>query len=378
MMSLKHFKLHGTPATYCAHPRQGGIWNFGGGEIAVIHRHAGCCYQTEQDAGHSPPGAHARAHYLLQRSMDAGKTWPGDLEVAVFDEAVPEPFRCARLFDEGKRQEIDLSDPNAIVMFGTSWPGWVCFAIRSGDRGKTWEYKPTIVQPPAGLDRCHKDNHPLICLGDDRLVGAVQCGPDPPGPWLYETTDNGLTWRPLTQIVGDTGSGPPTYAGLLKLPDGRLSCYTYVKADMKSYLQVNTSDDEGQSWDHPRQIVSEAGKATWATASSAGAMNSTSQPEGATPYRSPWPLLLRDGRIVVIFARRAQPYGIGAILSEDLGETWSDEMVIRSDGSCPDLGYPVATELADGKIFTAYYFCIEDGNRFGGSRFIGASCIELG
>ena len=53
-------------------------------------------------------------------------------------------------------------------------------------------------------------------------------------------------------------------------------------------------------------------------------------------------------------------------------------MVIRSDGSCPDLGYPVATELADGEIFTAYYFCIEDGNRFGGSRFIGGSCIELG
>ena len=60
-------------------------------------------------------------------------------------------------------------------------------------------------------------------------------------------------------------------------------------------------------------------------------------------YRSPWPMLLRDGRIVVIFARRKAPNGIGLIVSEDDGRTWSDEVILRNDAPSSDLGYPVAT-----------------------------------
>jgi hypothetical protein len=33
--------------------------------------------------------------------------------------------------------------------------------------------------------------------------------------------------------------------------------------------------------------------------------------------------------------------------------------------------------LEDGRIFTAYYFTLEDGNRFGGARFIGASFFRI-
>ena len=50
---------------------------------------------------------------------------------------------------------------------------------------------------------------------------------------------------------------------------------------------------------------------------------------------------------------------------------------MRADGSGIDLGYPVATELDDGTIFAAYYFCVDDGNRFGGSRFIAGSFFRL-
>ena len=84
-------------------------------------------------------------------------------------------------------------------------------------------------------------------------------------------------------------------------------------------------------------------------------------------YRAPWPMRLRDGRIVVIFGRRKPPFGIGLIYSEDDGATWSAEAVIRDDGSGADLSYPVATELDDGRIFTAYYFMQDDGNGFGGT-----------
>ena len=75
---------------------------------------------------------------------------------------------------------------------------------------------------------------------------------------------------------------------------------------------------------------------------------------------------LRDGRIVVLFARRTRPAGIGLFVSEDDGATWSAEAIVRDDGSGGDLGYPVATQLDDGRIFTAYYFMEDDGNNFGG------------
>ena len=87
---------------------------------------------------------------------------------------------------------------------------------------------------------------------------------------------------------------------------------------------------------------------------------------------------LRDGRIIVLFGRRKPPFGIGLIVSEDDGATWSAEAIIRADGSGPDLGYPVATQLDDGRIFTAYYFMEDDGNNFGGTRYIAGSTFLLG
>jgi hypothetical protein len=108
-------------------------------------------------------------------------------------------------------------------------------------------------------------------------------------------------------------------------------------------------------------------------------------------HRSPTPLVLRDGRILILFARRISPRrGIGAIVSEDGGANWSPDMILRDDPSVStttkvrgvpcdysDIGYPLATELEDGRIFTAYYFLVNDGNNFGGSRFIAGSFFRI-
>jgi hypothetical protein len=88
-------------------------------------------------------------------------------------------------------------------------------------------------------------------------------------------------------------------------------------------------------------------------------------------------LRVRDGRIVVIFARREYPPSIAAIWSEDDGKTWSDEAIIRDDANGSDIGYPVATQLDDGRVFTAYYYQLADGNAFGGTCFIGGSFFGL-
>ena len=80
---------------------------------------------------------------------------------------------------------------------------------------------------------------------------------------------------------------------------------------------------------------------------------------------------------MVIFGRRQPPFGMGVLVSEDDGETWSAEAVLRADASDRDLGYPVATELNDGRIFTSYYYMEDDGNCFGGTRYIASSVFRL-
>ena len=64
-----------------------------------------------------------------------------------------------------------------------------------------------------------------------------------------------------------------------------------------------------------------------------------------------------------MFARRSVggPRGILGVASDDLGETWSREFVLRGDSYTWDCGYPVMTELSNGRLFTAYYITAHDG-----------------
>ncbi|MBQ8294855.1 MAG: exo-alpha-sialidase [Clostridia bacterium] len=65
---------------------------------------------------------------------------------------------------------------------------------------------------------------------------------------------------------------------------------------------------------------------------------------------------LKDGRILASFGKRDEPCGIRAVVSEDDGATWSEQLVIRDDGMDWDLGYPCSVELKNGNILTVYYF----------------------
>ena len=150
-----------------------------------------------------------------------------------------------------------------------------------------------------------------------------------------------------------------TYAGVHRLPDGRLICCMYqIPPEMPC---VAFSDDDGMTWSPPRFVTSPGCH-----------FGAVSDPEPERPlhdvalanrWRCPSALVLRDGRIVVLFARRTANLGSRGILgvvSEDMGETWSDEFVVRGDGYSYDLGYQMPTELPDGRIFVAYWFCAKE------------------
>ena len=77
------------------------------------------------------------------------------------------------------------------------------------------------------------------------------------------------------------------------------------------------------------------------------------------------PLALRDGRVLLTYGYREPPYGIRArLLSGPLADPdTADEVVIRADGPCPDIGYPWAVELDDGRVLVCYYWTDGDGIR---------------
>ena len=66
--------------------------------------------------------------------------------------------------------------------------------------------------------------------------------------------------------------------------------------------------------------------------------------------------MMKDGRLALMYGFRSEPYGMRARLSNDKGQTWSDEIVLRNDAGCWDLGYPRSVQRPDGKIVTVYYY----------------------
>lgn len=391
LIDIHHNKMCYSQNRMCAHPRQCPIGNYGHGEITVVHHHAPCNYQTGADVKHGQLGGYkARAKILLQRSLDHGQTWPRENEVVIWDDSLDlEEKRVilARSDDTKRsREKIDLSDHDASIYFSRpasgppnddGHPSLECYAFRSSDRGHTWETVPTRVSPPPGMNYVHIDGAgPVQFLDGSQLVVATSKAAS--GSWalgVYGTDDQGLTWKQNAEVYRDpTGRGRATYGALILLPNGRLQCYMLNIAGLRDAIQMNYSDDGGYSWSIPHPIV-RWGQSPW---TALGRDHAWPGSRRAGPrYRSPWPLQLRDGRIIVVFARRQPPFGIGLVASEDAGKSWSTETVIRADGSDWDLGYPVATELDDGRVFCAYYFMKVDGNNLGGTRHIASSIFHL-
>ncbi|NLE39897.1 MAG: exo-alpha-sialidase, partial [Pirellulaceae bacterium] len=276
VIETRHIRLCYNPERYCGHPRQGVFRYFGNGEIIVGHNHAPCEYKKVMDARHGVGGYHSRAKLLLQRSLDGGQTWPEDQEVVVYDETISPEAKRAFLFQkDAPRDECDMFRRESVFFFGRTFlpergKKEVCFALRSVDKGRTWEKTPTIIEHPDGPEvHVHKDCHPVARMPDRKtLLAAMSITATGAGVAIFASTDNGLTWRYRADAVKDISQmGRFTYAGLLLLPDGRLQCYALHispidpwKVDgAKDAICVCNSTDGGRTWSDPAPIVGKGG-----------------------------------------------------------------------------------------------------------------------
>ena len=82
---------------------------------------------------------------------------------------------------------------------------------------------------------------------------------------------------------------------------------------------------------------------------------------------------------MIIYVKRypASVRGVYAMVSEDHGESWSEEFALRTDASSADIGYPVAIQTDNGNIFTGYYYTSESNQEAPAARYIAGTIFTI-
>lgn len=153
------------------------------------------------------------------------------------------------------------------------------------------------------------------------------------GPMVYCSTDDGTDFHFLSFVAPDRHGGPAfMYPRGLALPNGRLLCVLRRDRDWSAaqWTEIYFSDDGGGTWEFLSR---------------------------ATDFGAPSaPVLMSDGRLVLVYGRRMDVPGIRAVVSEDGGRSWSPEIIVRDDAGSWDIGYPRAWEVSPGRVGVVYYY----------------------
>jgi hypothetical protein len=64
---------------------------------------------------------------------------------------------------------------------------------------------------------------------------------------------------------------------------------------------------------------------------------------------------LSDGRLLMSYGHRREPFGIQARVSENAGQSWGEPIVLSEDGIGSDLGYPSTVQCVDGTLVSVWY-----------------------
>jgi len=355
---MDHYTVYREEGRFAGWPANYGIWGFGY-EI-VVGFTVGYLKIDE--------GFHARDRSkpfvtMLARTLDGGETWqvesfsgrlPGQGSLSA-DEHVEESLAIGRSLSENSferlRQPVDFKGPGFSMMCARSGLGqgsrsWFYISM---DRCKTWR-GPYLI-PGFGT--------PGIAARTDYIVeGRRRCtlfltaakGNGHEGrPFCIRTEDGGLSFNFLSWI-GEEPKGFSIMPASVRLGDGTTLVAVRRREAEKNWIELYSSIDDCQTWRFVTTPVENTGS-------------------GGNP---PTLTLLKDGRLCMTYGFRDPPYGIRARISNDGGESWGEEIILRNDGGNHDLGYPRTALRPDGRLVTVYYF----NDKPDGERYIAATVWE--
>ena len=333
---------------YGGWPANHGIWNWGN-EILVGFELG---YFKASEERHAIYRDRFREH-LLARSLDGGETWtverPEDLIPPAPEKDVtetgmelgPTPIECPG--------NIPFTHPGFALtarrMGGDVGPSRFYYTT---DKGFNWE--GPFIMPDFGTPGIAARTDYLV-EGDREftmfLTSAKSNSREGQGICV-RTTDGGSSWFKVSFIgpepEGDEFSIMPSTVRL-----SPTELYTAVR--LRKSIDAYRSADNGATWEYVGRPVPDTGRGN-----------------------PPDLLQLQDGRLALVYGYRAEPYGIRARLSDDRGNTWGDDIVLRADGGNWDVGYTRSVQRPDGKLVTVYYF--NDPTR--GERYINATIWDPG
>ncbi len=294
---------------------------------------------------------------MQARSMDGGETWrvvempgrtPGTRGLSA-DEHVLYDLSVAQALVEGNvnapvrcTDDIDFMHPDFAMMCARSGlgVGTTSWFYVSYDRCLTWEGPYSF--PMFGLPGIEARTDYLVSSRDECLVfltAAKANGGEGGGVFCTRTVDGGKTFD-FVSWVARSEDGFVIMPSSVRLSESRilvaLRCRGHGGSprEVGNWIDLYESNDNGLTWAYVARPVSNTGT-------------------GGNP---PAMLVLKDGRICLVYGFRDQPYEMRARLSSDTGITWGKEIVLRSGAGNHDLGYPRAVCRADGSVVAAYYF----------------------
>jgi hypothetical protein len=384
--NVEHAVVYRRENEFASHPYVRGFWETAAGHLICNFSLATVDYRGDPnklahiDLVRSAGGRRA----VTVRSQDRGRTWkvtnedpnrpsndvrapkpgvdgkPGSLsEIGPIDYANQDVL-VSNFNHQYMTEDALIKDFYESVKAHVDAPERQVFFRVSKDAGRTWS-RSVMLLAAVESATVRPDGRCLLFLNGVSRQGAMS------RPIVYRSTDDGTTFHFLSYV---TPSNDPLFGGVVQmyprglvLPSGRILCTVRIDRDWAGamWTHVYKSDDGGRTW----QFLSRV--------SDFGAPSA--------------PLLLKDGRLVMVHGTRLPPAGIRAVVSEDEGLTWGPEIIVRDDAGSWDIGYPRVWEAERGRIGAIYYFNSKDdpvqlkpvGTLWGagGVRFIARSFFSV-
>ena len=349
--NAEHGIVYRNEGEFCAWPYTQGFFETADGTLIANFIRTSANYGNVDSLNHNVV-MRGGSTLVSARSHDHGKTW--DKEALQEHKGLTFPPHEGAGDSIAELGPLDFMNKDTLIWsqctaFGQ--PASRPYVRISRDAGRTWSKNFRL--PLDGLPSASTNSSQMVRSDGRSMLLLTMVTPDgwSRRPMVFLSTADKSTWRFLSFITpkedpygaadGDWAKLASSYAfgghrwfypRTVQLPSGRilctLRCQRSPQGDMWSEMYY--SDDGGGTWAFRSRI---------------------------NDFGAPTSLVrMQDSRLVAVYGYRLPPYGVRASVSEDEGETWNPEVILRDDGGSWDLGYPQAIESSKGKVMAVYYF----------------------
>ncbi len=333
---IEHGIVFSEDGKYGGWPANHGIWSWGN-EILVgfveapYHETAPGMhtYDIESSGNKYARSLDGGVTWTISDAFDSGqKAWGHDNNVAPEKAVKPVPLTTPI---------ADFTDPGFILTFlrhnNHNGPSHFYY---SNDKGKSWEgaFEFPDLGTPGIANRTD-----YIVDGKQSLsvfITVAKSNKKEGRVALVRTEDGGLNWELVSYITPEHEVFDIMPSSIRLSKSELLTTIRTRTKDGANFISSYKSADNGKKWKRLKNPAPDTGR-------------------GGSP---PALAQLKDGRLALGYINRSD-YGsrVHVRFSNDNGETWGDEVTLRSgDGANRDTGYPRLTQRSDGKLVMVYYW----------------------